>query len=175
MTRRGRRSGGRSNVVDIGKGRRRRPARTPKSRRPRRGRSIAPFLIVAVAVIIAYFGEQLMEGGGVQLPRVIRHGGESSNASAGPLSGTVTHVRDGDTIEVTRVPVRIANLDCAGLGTAAGSRATERMRELVRGQAVSCRLSGRQSYDREVGTCALADGRDLGRVLIDEGLCGRWR
>ena len=31
--------------------------------------------------------------------------------------GMVTHVRDGDTIEVRGVPVQIANLDCAERGT----------------------------------------------------------
>lgn len=34
---------------------------------------------------------------------------------------------------------------------------------------------GRPSYDREVGRCALRDGRDLGEVLIAEGACGRCR
>jgi endonuclease YncB( thermonuclease family) len=38
--------------------------------------------------------------------------------------GMVTHVRDGDTIDVRGVPVRIANLDCAERGTSAGDRAT---------------------------------------------------
>ena len=37
--------------------------------------------------------------------------------SEGRLVGMVTHVRDGDTIEVRGVPVRIANLDCAERGT----------------------------------------------------------
>lgn len=90
------------------------------------------------------------------------------------LSGPVTHVRDADTIEVAGIPVRIANLDCAERGTAAGDRATERMRQLVRLGPLLCHLEGRQSYDREVGTCQLTDGRDVGEILINERQCGRW-
>jgi len=91
------------------------------------------------------------------------------------LAGPVTHVRDGDTIEVAGVPVRLAKLDCAERGTRDGRRASDRMRTLVRGQQMSCRLEGRKSYDREVGECALSDGRDVGEVMISEGYCPRWR
>ena len=92
------------------------------------------------------------------------------------LRGAVTHVRDGDTIEVGDVAVRIANLDCAERGTAEGQAASRRMAELVAGEAVACALEGRRSYDREVGTCALGQtGADLGETLIAEGVCGRWR
>ena len=88
----------------------------------------------------------------------------------------MTHVRDGDTIEVANTPVRIANLDCAERGDADGPRATARMSELVARQEVVCDLEGRMSYDREVGTCALAlSGEDLGEILIREGVCERWR
>lgn len=50
-----------------------------------------------------------------------------------PTSGRVTHVRDGDTIEVDGRPIRIAALDCAEPGTMAGEAATRRMRALVSG------------------------------------------
>lgn len=66
----------------------------------------------------------------------------------------VTHERDGDTVEVEGTPVRLSNLDYAERDTRAGDAATTRMRELVDGQEGACRLSGRQGYDREVGTCA---------------------
>ena len=91
------------------------------------------------------------------------------------VTGPVTHVRDGDTIEVSGVPVRIANLDCAETGTRTGEIATARVRRLVARARMDCALSGRKSYDRHVGTCALPDGRDLGEVLIAEGTCARWR
>jgi endonuclease YncB( thermonuclease family) len=90
------------------------------------------------------------------------------------LSGSVTHVRDGDTIEVAGVPVRLAKLDCAERGTAQGRVATDRMRRLVLGQQMTCRLEGRKSYDREVGECVLGDGRDVGEEMISGGYCARW-
>lgn len=90
-----------------------------------------------------------------------------------PLSGSVTHVRDGDTIEVNGTAVRIANLDCAELGTAEGEAAKIWMGELLAGASVDCALSGRKSYDRQVGTCRFG-GADLGEILIGEGVCARW-
>lgn len=101
---------------------------------------------------------------------------EAHPASAGAtLIDSVTRVRDGDTIVVGLIPIRIANLDCAEKGTRAGEAATRRVKQLVSGQTLRCWLEGRRSYDREVGLCALPDGRDVGEILIAEGLCGRWR
>lgn len=91
------------------------------------------------------------------------------------VAGKVTHVRDGDTLEVAGIPIRIANLNCAESGTIAGDRATRRMRQLVNSSSMECKLSGRRSYDREVGTCRFSGGRDVGEVLIAEGICARWR
>ncbi len=103
-------------------------------------------------------------------------GSSSSPSQSGSmLVDRVTRVRDGDTIVVGLIPIRIANLDCAESGTAAGERATKRAKQLVANQTVQCRLEGRRSYDREVGVCALEDGQDFGEVLISEGICRRWR
>lgn len=96
-------------------------------------------------------------------------------ASGARLIDVVTRVRDGDTIVVGLIPIRIANLDCAERGSAAGDAATRRITDLVNGQQLVCTLEGRRSWDREVGVCALSDGRDIGEVLIAEGYCGRWR
>lgn len=103
-------------------------------------------------------------------------GPPSSRAAPGAqLIDVVTRIRDGDTIIVGLIPIRIANLDCAERGSAAGDAATRRITEIVRGQQLVCTLEGRRSWDREVGVCALSDGRDIGEVLIAEGYCGRWR
>jgi len=100
---------------------------------------------------------------------------EGAELAGKRLSGPVTHVRDGDTFEISGVPVRIANLDCAELGTGAGQKAAKRLSDLAHNNRMSCDLTGRQSYDREVGTCQMADGRDIGEVLISEGVCGQWQ
>ena len=89
------------------------------------------------------------------------------------IAGTVTRVRDGDTVEISGVPVRIANLDCAEKGTPDGERATRVMLRLASAGPLACNLTGKRSHDREVGTCHLADGRDIGNLLISEGVCIR--
>ena len=55
-----------------------------------------------------------------------------------------------------------------------GKIATRVMRQLVSNKVLSCELEGRKSYDREVGTCYLPDGRDVAEVLIERDVCGRW-
>ncbi|WP_170431929.1 thermonuclease family protein [Ruegeria arenilitoris] len=89
------------------------------------------------------------------------------------LSGSVTHVRDGDTIEVSGVPVRLSGLTCDERNTSRGASATRAVTNLVNGQALSCTLTGEKSYDREVGRCRLPDGRDIGTELILARECGR--
>lgn len=95
-------------------------------------------------------------------------------AASADLTGRVSHVRDGDTIEVAGVPIRLSTLDCAERDTAAGRVATARMRALVAGQVLSCHLHGRRSYDREIGDCALQGGPDIGDVMLAEGVCRRY-
>lgn len=94
--------------------------------------------------------------------------------AAKTISGRATRVRDGDTIEVSGVAIRFGSLDCAEANTSEGQRATARMRTLVAGQRLTCHLNGRTSYDREIGSCQMSDGRDLAAVLIQEGYCGRY-
>jgi endonuclease YncB( thermonuclease family) len=85
----------------------------------------------------------------------------------------VTHVRDGDTIEVAGKPIRLQGLNCNETGTALGEAATAAMSRLVANGQVTCELSGEMTYDREVGTCYLANGEDLASILILQGVCGR--
>jgi hypothetical protein len=95
-------------------------------------------------------------------------------SSSQEIIGRVTHIRDGDTIEVSGVPIRFGSLDCAEAGTSSEEKATARMRTLVLRQTLTCYLNGRTSYDRKIGSCRLKDGRDLGAIMIREGYCGRF-
>ena len=97
----------------------------------------------------------------------------STYISATNVAGRVGHVRDGDTIEVAGTAIRFARLNCPELGTGAGDLARQRMKMLVSGQRLQCRLSGRSSYDRQVGSCRLPDGRDLATAMRDTGMCTR--
>lgn len=87
--------------------------------------------------------------------------------------GSVTHVRDGDTIEVADRPIRLNGLTCDERGSPLGNQATAAMRTLVSGQTLKCTLNGDRTYDREVGRCELPNGQDIGAVMISKGLCGR--
>lgn len=129
------------------------------------------------------------------LPRVLNGGGATDGRSQSAWSGLrrepmrvpgtassgailtdrVTHVRDGDTIVVGSIPVRIANLDCAESATISGERASRRAKDLIFAVTVTCRLEGRRSYDREVGVCSMPDGQDFGEIMISKGYCSRWR
>ena len=128
--------------------------------------SIGPTLAaIAVGLVLIYKGAE-------RFPEYL--GPVVAVSSIQEIVGRVTHVRDGDTIEVSGIPIRFGSLDCAESGTSAGERATARMRSLVAGQTVTCYLNGRTSYDRKIGSCRLRDGRDLGAIMIREGYCGRF-
>ena len=135
--------------------------------RRRNRRPIAPAVLMTIGVL-GYAGFHLAE-------RFPEHFAPLVKITAfNTVSGPVTHVRDGDTIEVSSIPIRFGSLDCPERGARGGSKATQRMRSLVSGQTLTCYLNGRQSYDRRIGSCQLDDGRDLGGIMIDEGLCRRY-
>ena len=58
----------------------------------------------------------------------------SSNSTI--LSGTVTHVRDGDTIEVNGIAVRLSALDCPENDTQQGKQATKIAKQFEGSQAM---------------------------------------
>ena len=66
------------------------------------------------------------------------------------LTGIISHVRDGDTIEVGNIPVRIAALDCPENDTAEGQRASK-FASQFKNSKVICDLTGAMSYKRLVG------------------------
>lgn len=85
------------------------------------------------------------------------------------LEGTVTHVRDGDTIEIGETAVRLSGLHAPEMDEDSGREARAFMVDLVAGKVVLCQLEGRRSYDREIGDCFI-DGRDIAGLLVAAGL-----
>jgi micrococcal nuclease len=85
------------------------------------------------------------------------------------LTGTVTHVRDGDTIEVGKVPIRLNGVSAPELKEPLGKASKKFMRDLVLGKPVRCELNGKKTYDRLVGTCFI-EGKDIGVAVIKAGL-----
>lgn len=91
-------------------------------------------------------------------------------AAQSEVSGNVTHVRDGDTIEVAGVPIRFDGVSAPELDEPYGDQSKNAMRGLVAGQQVRCELTGAKTYDRFVGTCFLDDGTNLSAEIISMGL-----
>ncbi len=85
------------------------------------------------------------------------------------LTGIVVKVRDGDTIEVGKVPIRLNGVSAPELGELLGLKSKEFMRDLVMGKQLRCELSGGKTYDRFVGICYLGE-QDIGAVVIAKGL-----
>ena len=81
-------------------------------------------------------------------------------------------IRDGDTIEVGGVPVRLQGLHCPEMREPGGDAATSAMQRLTRGNDIRCTLTGERTYDRIVGSCHVGD-IDLAAALIREGFCAR--
>ena len=89
------------------------------------------------------------------------------------IEGKITHVRDGDTLEIENIPVRLAALDCPENNTPEGRYATKIAKQFEGSQA-SCELTGAKSYDRFVGYCSIS-GEDYGEILISHSACRVWR
>ena len=88
------------------------------------------------------------------------------------LTGKVTHVRDGDTIVVAGIPIRLSALDCPEKGTQNGDYAT-RLAEQCLGLQATCELTGAKTYDRLVGYCQI-NGADFGMYMMKNSACKVW-
>lgn len=105
--------------------------------------------------------------------------------AAETVSGVATVV-DGDTIDLGLETVRLFGIDAAEAGQRCnasggadwdcGASATRRLRTLVNGRQVSCAVRDIDRYGRLVSFCSAAGGaRDLGAVLVSEGLAWAFR
>ena len=88
------------------------------------------------------------------------------------LRGKVTHVRDGDTIEVNGIAIRLSALDCPERGTQKGKNAARIAQQFLGSQA-KCELTGAKTYDRLVGYCEV-NGADFGAYMMNNSSCAVW-
>lgn len=105
------------------------------------------------------------------------HRKTSSSPSKSPksgsiLSGTVTHVRDGDTVEVDGIAIRLAALNCPENKTQKGQYAT-RVAKQFEGAKMICELTGAKTYDRFVGYCSVNEV-DFGKFMMQNSSCKVW-
>lgn len=85
------------------------------------------------------------------------------------LEGVVTKVRDGDTIEIANIPIRISGISAPELAESLGDEAQQFMIKLVSSKKVMCKLNGERTYDRWVGFCSI-DENDIGEAIVSAGL-----
>ena len=60
-------------------------------------------------------------------------------------------------------------LDAPEIGKPCGAQATAALTALIAGQELTCRQRDIDRYDRIVGQCFLADGRDITAAMIASG------
>ena len=89
------------------------------------------------------------------------------------LTGIVTHVRDGDTIIIGAIPIRLAALNCPEKDTNKGKYATEIAKQFL-GEMANCELTGAKTYDRFVGYCSI-NGNDFGQFMMQNSSCKVWK
>jgi micrococcal nuclease len=86
----------------------------------------------------------------------------------GAIDGRVSYVRDGDTIELGAMAIRLQGLAAPEGAEPGGDAATVAMRRLVEGRLVRCDLDGSRTHDR-CATCYL-EGRDIAAIMVEQGL-----
>ena len=100
---------------------------------------------------------------------VIPWSAATAQCPRGTLTGEVTYVRDGDTIELGEMAIRLQGLAAPEWNEPGGTEARQAMIELVHGRTVRCALDGTRTYDRCAGICYL-DGADISEAMVRHGL-----
>ena len=132
--------------------------------------SASNLTLVILVAFIALLALNYMDAFGFSQNRDPNIGLDKRAVSA--LRGTITHVLDGDTFEVNRIPIGIAALDCPENSTSEGQKAT-RFAKQFKGKQSVCELTGAKTYDREVGYCSI-NGKDFARTMVENTSCKFW-
>ncbi len=97
-----------------------------------------------------------------------------STVAHGPEIKGSAWVLDGDTIVINKIRIRLAGIDAPEMNHPWGKKAKWELVSLCKGQTVTAKMHNDASYDREVATCYLSDGRDLSAELVKLGLALDW-
>lgn len=91
----------------------------------------------------------------------------------GRVSGRVTTVRDGDTIEVLSgsetLAIRLHGVDAPESAQPGGIEARRFVRDLVQGRSVQLEITDVDRYGRQIAIVHLGDGRSLNERLVAAG------
>ena len=101
------------------------------------------------------------------------------------IRGSRPRVVDADTLEVAGQRVRLQGIDApesaqscrqpTGKSYLCGDRATQALRERIGTGTVTCKIAGRDRYNRALGICYAADGTDLNGWLVRQGYALAYR
>ena len=98
--------------------------------------------------------------------------GESIAATSLPIgsiiAGTVTYVRDGDTLVVGKTPIRIWGIAAPELSHSKGPAARSFVVANYQGKYLRCMVKGPASYDRQVALCR-RDRSDIAIRVVSAG------
>ena len=89
------------------------------------------------------------------------------------LEGQVTHVRDGDTIEVNGIAIRLLALDCPERGTRDGEHANRLAQQFLKSKAV-CELTGAKTCNRPVEYCNI-ENQGFALLMMLNSACKIWK
>lgn len=91
-----------------------------------------------------------------------------TTAAQADFTATVTHVRDGDTLECGERVVRLQGIDAPESDQPHGRAAGRALRRLVAGETVTVETHGRGDYGRIIGTVHY-EGRDVNAWMVRQG------
>lgn len=104
-------------------------------------------------------------------------------AAAGQLSGVPT-VTDGDTIRIGEERIRLEGIDAPesaqscqrtdGSEWRCGTASTQALINLITDKAVRCEISGKDRYNRSLGTCFVSD-IDINGWMVSQGWAVAYR
>lgn len=146
------------------------PERRQRRRLPLRKIALAVLGGLLLIRIVAFVVGSQDESGSSSEVAVV----EAAEADVTPASElTVTHVVDGDTVDVsTGERIRLIGIDTPERGECGYEEATERVEQLVAGAEITLAAGAQDDTDRygRLLRYVEADGVDVGQALIDEGL-----
>ncbi len=100
----------------------------------------------------------------------------TGSALAGIVTGNVTGVLDGDTIEVLHNSrpdrIRLSGIDCPEKGQAYGKKAKQASSALVFGKNVTLEIHGKDKYGRTLADVLLTDGTNVNHELVSKAGVG---